>query len=252
MAITGASSGIGEALARAYGHASNRLTIVARRTERLQQLATELDAPTHSITADLSDLTTCCDWIDEAESTHGPIDLFLNNAGIQIVDPVLAVDPDRRDQLFRLDLLAPLRMIHRIAPGMVERESGVVVNISSVAGLVATPGMCHYNAAKSGFASFSEGLGWELRSTGVHVVTVYPGPIRTAMEEKARKRLGGGFADLAPTGSTEKLARLIVRAVSRKRRRVIYPRFYVVTRIFRGTAQWITDRLTPPLKDRRD
>ena len=131
---------------------------------------------------------------------------------------------------------------------MVERGSGIIVNIASVAGLISTPGMCHYNAAKHALAAFSECLGTELRGTGVHVLTVYPGPVRTPMEQAARERLGGGAADLAPTGTSKGLARLVLKAVRRRKRRVIFPRFYAGVRHVRVLTQWLTDRFTPSLR----
>ncbi len=251
IAITGASSGIGRCLAQAFARPGARLTVVARRRAQLEALADSLDVPVCVLTADLSDLDAATAWVDEAERAHGPIDVLVNNAGVQVVDPVLDVAVADAERMFRLDTLAPVRLVHRVAPGMVERGGGCIVNVASVAAYTFTPGMAHYNAAKAALAAFSETLRAELAPSGVHVVTVYPGPIRTPMEAAARARFGSDEAPAVvqriPTGQPEVLARLVVRAFDQRRPRVIYPAFYRLGWRMRHLAQWLTFRATPAL-----
>jgi short-subunit dehydrogenase len=251
IALTGASSGIGASLARelaAHGHA---LTLVARREDRLRALAKELSpAMVHVAPHDLSDVPRAAEWIGAAEDALGPIDVLVNNAGVQIVAPTAAVDPDEAERLFAVDLLAPLRLTRAVLPAMLRRGSGTIVDIASMAALAPTPGMLHYNAAKAGLAAASESLRGELRGTGVHVVTVYPGIIAsTEMAQAAMQKFEPSpLLDRFPQGTEEELSRLVRLAIEKKRDRVIYPRSGVLSRWFPSTTRWVMDRFTPALK----
>ena len=251
IAITGASSGIGASLARELARHGHSLTLVARRADRLRALASELSpAKVTVLPWDLADVARAAGWIADAEEALGPIDVLINNAGVQIVAPTAGVDPDEADRLFAIDLLAPLRLTRAVLPQMIARKSGTIVDVASMAALAPTPGMMHYNAAKAGLAAASESLRGELRGTGVHVVTVYPGIIgttdmaRAAMEKFEESKLISAF----PHGSEEELSRLVRLAIERKTARVIYPRSGVLSRWFPGTTRWVLDRFTPPLK----
>jgi short-subunit dehydrogenase len=118
-----------------------------------------------------------------------------------------------------------------------------------MAGIAPTPGMYFYNAAKAGLAAASEGLRAEVKPHGIHVVTVYPGPVTSAMEAAARTAFEEtAAAKNAPTGTPEVLARLVCDAVKYRRARVIYPRFYGIARHFPNITRWLLDAYTPPLK----
>lgn len=251
IAITGASSGIGAALARELARAGHDLTLVARREERLRALAAELaPARVHVVVHDLGDVTRAADWLGAAEDALGPIDVLVNNAGVQIVAPTVSVDPEEGERVLAVDLLAPLRLTRAVLPGMLARKRGTVVDIASMAALAPTPGMTHYNAAKAGLAAASEALRGELRGTGVHVVTVYPGIIdstdmaQAALEKYEASRVTAAF----PRGSEIVLARKVRRAIERAEPRVIYPSSGALSRWFPGPTRWLMDRLTPPLR----
>ncbi len=251
IAITGASSGIGAALTRAFGTADNKLSLVARRLELLEQLADEVAAEASCHRVDLGLLESCCDWVEAAEQAHGPIDVLINNAGVQYVVHALELEDERRELMMRINLLAPQRLIYRVAPGMVERGSGTIVNVSSMAGITPTPWMADYSASKAGLAAASETLRVELRKTGVNVLTVYPGPVSTPMETDARKQfVDSVLVDNVPTGTVDALARLVRKAVRKRKARIVYPRIYGLGRYFRVTGQWVTDCLSPPLRDK--
>jgi short-subunit dehydrogenase len=251
--ITGASSGIGESIARAYLDDGARVTVLARREDRLRQLAQAATERSHVIVADLSKDFSPAQLFDEAEKALGPVDVLVNNAGVQIVEPAHTTAWERGAALLGVDLLAPLRLTQEALRRMLPRGRGAIVDIASMAALAPTPGMLFYNAAKSGLAGASEGLRAEAKQGGVHVVTVYPGPVRSAMEAAGR----AAYQDTAalrytPTGDSDVLARLVLDAVEKRRPRVIYPRSYALARWFPGTTRWITDRLTPALKQLPD
>jgi short-subunit dehydrogenase len=249
VVVTGASSGIGEALAQEYLRRGASLTLVARRKELLEKLVAGASNKTHLVQADLSDVARSTEWIAGAEAALGPIDVLINNAGVQIVAPMTHTTWADAERLLALDLHTPLKLTSAIVPGMIARKSGCIVDVASMAALAPTPGMYFYNAAKGGLAAASEGLRGELRGTGVHVVTVYPGPVKSPMEEAGR----AAYADSAalryvPTGKPDRLAVLIANAVDQKKARVIYPGSYAISRHFPNLTRFITDRFTPPLK----
>lgn len=248
VAITGASSGIGEAIARAYAARGAKLTLVARRKEVMEKLAAELNTQCHVVGADLGDPSQALAWLAASQEALGPIDVLINNAGVQIVGPTHTTDPADGEALIRVDLLTPLRLTHALLPAMLQRRSGTIVDVASLAAIAPTPGMIWYNAAKAGLAAASESLRGELLGTGVHVVTVYPGPVRTPMEQTAVKAYGGG-KDLQklPTGNTKTLAQLVLTAVDKKQSRIIYPAPYWVARWFPGFTRFVMDRATPKL-----
>ncbi|MCB9749163.1 MAG: SDR family NAD(P)-dependent oxidoreductase [Myxococcales bacterium] len=248
VAVTGASTGIGEAIARELASAGASVTLVARRRARLEQLAGELPRA-HVVTRDLADLTQAADWIDEAERALGPIDVLINNAGVQIIGATADGDVEDGERLLRLNVFTPLRLVRALLPAMLARRSGVLVNVASMAALAPTPGMTYYNASKAGIAAASEALRGELRGSGVHVVTVYPGIILTDMGEKGLQKYESSLAlRLQPKGDARALARRIRDAIERRRPRVIYPRMNALARWFPGTTRLVMDALTPPLR----
>jgi short-subunit dehydrogenase len=250
VAVTGASAGIGEAIAREYGRAGAAVTLVARRKERLDAIAKEMgEAKTKTFGVDLSNPEGACAWLEEAEAALGPIDVLVNNAGMQIVGPTDTAAVDRGEELLRLNVFTPMRLTRAVLPGMLARGSGTIVDIASMAGLTPMPGMFYYNAAKGGLANASEGLRGELRGTGVHVLTVYPGPVDTEMARKGYDAYEASWsARISPQGSTEGLARLVRRGVERRTARIIYPRFYVTALWFPRISRWVAARLSPPIK----
>ncbi|MBT8496533.1 MAG: SDR family NAD(P)-dependent oxidoreductase [Deltaproteobacteria bacterium] len=249
--ITGASSGIGASIARELGrHPQNRLTLVARRRERLEALADELAAETRIEVRDLSLAPLELSWLEEDRSHFGPVDVLVNNAGVQVVGRTHEVDPDAGEASLRVNVFSPLRLIRALLPEMVERDSGTIVNIASLAALAPTPYMAYYNASKGGLAAASEALRGELRESGVKVVTVYPGIISetemaTSTEAKYEtSRLLG----MQPRGTSAELARRIASAIERGDARLIYPPINTAARWFPGVTRWLVDRFTPPLR----
>jgi short-subunit dehydrogenase len=227
-----------------------RLTLVSRRIERLKELATELSCPAHVIGRDLSEPGNVEDWVDEAEAVHGPIDVLVNNAGAQVVADTSQVDVEEGEASLRLNLGTPLRLTRRVLPGMLARRSGAIVDVTSLAALAPTPRMTYYNASKAGLAAASEALRGELRGSGVHVLTVYPGIIdETALAQAALARYEPSrLVRFQPRGTAAGLARHVRRALERRTPRLIYPSANHLVRWFPGTTRWLMDRLTPGLR----
>jgi short-subunit dehydrogenase len=249
VAITGASSGIGEAIAREYARAGADLTLVARRRDLLDKLAQETKARCHVVAKDLSDPPTAADWIEEAEAKLGPIDVLVNNAGMEHLSLFEEMDVDAGDKLLRLNLLSPLHITRAILPRFISRRKGTIVDVASVAALAAGPGFTWYGASKAGLAMASEALRAEVKPYGIHVLTVYPGPVHSDMAVRAEASLEKTFAGkLAPYGTSDVLARRVKKGVERRKARIIYPRFYTLARWFPNLARFLSDRGPRPIR----
>jgi short-subunit dehydrogenase len=246
VAVTGASSGIGEALVREFAGAGADVTLVARRRDALERLAAELPGRSFVAAQDLADPARAADWIPAAEVALGPIDILISNAGFLAIAPTVSFDPDEGDRMTNLNFVTPARLMRAVLPGMLARRSGVIVNVTSVAALVSMPGWAYQAASKAASATFSEALHDELRGTGVHVLTFYPGPTSTPMTQAgldAYRRKG--LAAMIPLGDPAALARQLRRAITRRRARLFYPRFYALLRWFPRLSQWLAARFAP-------
>jgi short-subunit dehydrogenase len=248
VAVTGASSGIGEAIARELATTGARITLVARRRDKLEAIAAQIGPQARVCVHDLSDHTRATAWIAEAEAAQGPIDVLVNNAGVENTGPMLSSDTETALTLLRTNLLTPLLLARHVAPAMVARGGGTIVNVASVASFAAVPMQSWYGASKAGFGMFSEVIRAELRGTGVNVLTVYPGPVTTPMGEAAYAKFGGrkGTVGLMPEGKPDVLAKLVRRGIERGQSRIVYPAFYCLAWLFPWLARILSDSAVKP------
>lgn len=243
--ITGASSGIGEALAVAFANAGYDVTLVARRQAELERVASATGGRTkvQCLPYDLSDLGGIEDLVAKAEAGLGPIDALVNNAGIQVLGHAHEVTIAETDRQFAVNLQAPLRLSKAVVPGMIARRTGAIVDIASLAAITHVPYMGYYSASKAALAAASITLRAELRAHGVHVLTVYPGPVRTPMAHT-----GANFYESdgpLPWGTPEQLADRILTALRQRQGTLVYPRFYYLSRWFPRVSQWVTEKMAP-------
>lgn len=187
--VTGASSGIGEAVARRLAAEGADLVLVARDRTRLEALAADL-GPYHGVDVEVldADLSTVEGrGAVEARLSDGaaPVDLLVNNAGFGTTGDLVDLDPEAEDRQVQVNVLAVLRLTRAALPGMVERGRGTVVNVASLAGLYPTPGTATYGATKAFVCSLTDALHEELRGTGVTATAVLPGFTRTEFQERA-------------------------------------------------------------------
>jgi short-subunit dehydrogenase len=185
--ITGASGGIGEALARALAVAHHDLVLVARNEGTLRALGDEL-AAAHGITTTVfaADLATA-NAAGELTTRLGdrPIDILVNNAGVGDYGPFHESDPAKVSQMVQLNVAALTDLTRALLPAMVARGSGRVLNVASTAAFMPGPLMAVYYATKAYVLSFSEAIADELKGTGVTVTALCPGPVATGFQQGA-------------------------------------------------------------------
>lgn len=190
--ITGASSGIGEAFARAYAAKGRSLILVARRTDKLSTLAAELEAK-HSIkvlpiTADLS-RSDSFDAVHESTRQSGySVETLINNAGFGLLGAFEEIDPTRTTEMVDLNCRAVVGLTHKFLPEMKSRKKGNIVIVSSVVGTLPTPWFSTYAATKAFDLYFGEALHGECKGSGVNVVTVLPGLTKTEFQASSGLR----------------------------------------------------------------
>jgi short-subunit dehydrogenase len=206
--LTGATGGIGHAIARELRGRGATLILTGRRTDVLEPLAAELDA--RSFACDLSDRHAIGELLERA----GQVDILLANAALPASGLVESFSEQEIDRALDVNLRAPIVLAHALAPAMVERGRGQLVFISSLSGKSAAPGSALYSAAKFGLRGFASGLRAELHDSGVGVSTIFPGFIRDAgMFADADVKLPAGVG----TRSPQDVARAVTRAIEHNR-----------------------------------
>ena len=182
--VTGASSGIGRAIALTLAARGATVVGLARRAELLSQLATELTGHTPScyvVTCDVGNADDYRAALAAIEARHGRLDILVNNAGIDLMLPVKGADVATVHKVFDVNFFATVTGTLAVLPGMVDRGGGVIVNVSSDTARAPEPRQGAYAASKAAVSAFSESVAYEVADAGVHVHVLYPGWVPTAM-----------------------------------------------------------------------
>lgn len=227
--VTGASRGVGAGLAREFHARGARVTLVARSAGPLESLASELGGV--AITADLVDPAGREGLIARVEEQAGPVDVLVNNAGVDETGGFTDLSADALERLVALNVLTPMELSRQVLPGMIARGRGHLLMISSLAGVAVLPGMTAYASSKSALTHFTSGLRAELRGLPVGTTVVEVGLIPTEMRDAvvSYAPTAAAFRRFYRLGvltdtSLEKVCRASVAAVARGRRHVRYPR----------------------------
>lgn len=228
--VTGASAGIGSAVARELATRGHNLVLVARRLDRLQALAGDLagefGVQAHALACDLADGADRSTLPARLSALGIDVEVLVNNAGFATGGPFAESDPDRELQQVRLDVEAVVALTSQFVPGMVSRRRGAILNVASTAGMQPLPFSAGYSAAKAYVLTFSEALHSELRGDGVTVTALAPGPVSTEFWEIADwKVTGQSFENAVPRQvwiTAEQAARAGVRGLE-SGARVIVP-----------------------------
>jgi len=183
--VTGASSGIGAAMARDLHRRGHHVVLVARRAELLESLSAELGSRTSVVPADLSRQEDRAGLPGRVAGLGLRIDALVNNAGLATIGPQYRANPTDELNVIEVDVAAVVELCVRFLPAMVTRGHGAVLNVASVGAFGPVPGQATYGAAKAFVLSYTHALRGELRGTGVTATALCPGPVRTGFGESA-------------------------------------------------------------------
>lgn len=210
--VTGATGGLGNAIARALANAGSTLVLTGRRADSLESLANELSARTL-----VCDLAKDSDITRLVELAHD-VDVLVANAALPASGDIFDYTTDQIDHALDVNLRAPLMLTRALGPRMTERRRGHLVFISSLAGKAASPGSALYSATKFALRGFAHGLRQDLHGTGVGVSVVLPGFVRDAgMFAESGAKLPPGIRTVSP----EEVARAVVRAIENDQGEVV-------------------------------
>ncbi|HZD57843.1 MAG TPA: SDR family oxidoreductase [Anaerolineales bacterium] len=226
--ITGASSGIGAATARLLSGKGYRLSLAARRLDRLEALAGELKSAGGQalpIATDVTDLEDIRNLVQSTLGQFGAIDVLFNNAGIGRIDWLERLDQveDIEFQI-QVNLTGVIQVTRQVLPHMIERRSGHIINMSSVAGLIPVPAYSVYAATKYGLRGFTEALRRELRPMGIQVSGIYPSGVKT--EFRGRRAATRASRIRTPDSlrmDADDVARAVLKLIRRPRRALVIP-----------------------------
>ncbi len=196
--VTGASGGIGGAIARSLHARGAELVISGTRAPALEELASTLGERVHVLTADLGDADSVVALANEAEKVaEGGIDILVNNAGVTRDGLLLRMKDEDWEKVIEVNLGSGFRLARALLRGMMKRRWGRIVGISSIVGATGNPGQANYAASKAGMVGFSKALAAEVANRGITVNVVAPGFIQTAMTDvlgdEQRERLLAGI-----------------------------------------------------------
>jgi uncharacterized protein len=259
VVVTGGSAGIGAGLARGFAERGARVLVGARSEAALAALAEEIGG--EYLVSDLGDASEVDTFVERCLKALGHVDVFVNNAGVETSQSFAATDRSDIRALARLNFEAPLLLTRDVLPHMLERDSGHIVQLSSVAGAIPFPGLAAYAGSKAGLTNFTETLRIELKRTGVGLTVVSPGPVETEMWERLDNQVRP-FAEAGltrfrhlgflPRMSVEKLVDSTVSAVEREKRFVRLPKRYAGYHALNNAPRRIVELALAGVKFPRD
>jgi short-subunit dehydrogenase len=227
--ITGASSGFGEEAARLFAKEGCKVVLAARRLERLQALAEEIQnsgGEAVAIPVDVNESAEINIMVQTVLDLYEKIDILFNNAGFGAMDWFENLAPQRHiETLVRVNLTGTMLVTYAVLPGMLERRSGHIINMASVAGLIASPLITTYSASKYGVRAFTDALRREVSPFGIQISGIYPGPAETEFgshldRHRTRERINS-IIDLRMT--SEYVARRVLDVARHPRRSLVIP-----------------------------
>lgn len=220
--VTGASSGIGAELAREHAARHGDVVLVARRTDRIEELARELsseyDVTATAIPADLSSAAAIEKLLIDVADRGIQIDVLVNNAGFGALGATTAIEWPQLASMIDVNVRAVTQLTRALLPGMIDRGYGRILNVASTAAFLAGPMMSVYYASKAFVVSFSQAVAAETKGTGVSVTALCPGPTATEFQRAARMESVRLFSRLGKVPTAAEVATFGYRQMVRKRR----------------------------------
>jgi NADP-dependent 3-hydroxy acid dehydrogenase YdfG len=246
--VTGASRGIGRAVAQALAARGATVGLAARSTGQLEALAAELPGTHHPLTCDVALPASLAAAVEAFVAAAGGLDLLVANAGIAHYEPVAEQSLERIEQMTQVNWLGTVYTITAALPQLLAQRRGHIVVMSSGAGLRAFPGAAAYSATKAAQRMFAEALRHELAGTGVSLTTVYPGEIRTSLHAHELRRMPEWYRGGPRAATPEALARRVLTAVERDRRDLHYRPFVKGMAMLNGVSPAAADAVLRRLR----
>lgn len=198
--ITGATGGIGGAIAVAMHKAGAHVGISGRNTEKLEALAKQLGDRVTVLAADLSTDEAIADLVKRAEEAMGQVDILVNNAGLTRDNLSMRMKAEEWQNVIDVNLTAPFKLAQAVQRGMMKRRNGRIVNIASVVGVTGNPGQCNYVASKAGMIGWSKAMAQEIASRGITINCIAPGFIATPMTDALNDEQKSRITQNIPAG----------------------------------------------------
>lgn len=198
--VTGASGGIGAAIATALHGAGAVVALSGTRMEPLEALAAELGERAHVLPCNLSDATAVVELPKQAVATMGSLDILVNNAGVTKDNIFMRMSDEDWGRVLEINLTSTMRLCRGAVRGMMKSRWGRIINISSIVGTTGNPGQANYAASKAGMVGMSKSIAYEVASRGITVNCVAPGFIATAMTEELTEAQKEGILGSIPAG----------------------------------------------------
>jgi 3-oxoacyl-[acyl-carrier protein] reductase len=198
--VTGATGGIGGAIARALHAQGAAVAISGRQQDKLEALAAELGSRVHVCPCDLADKAQVATLIDEAAAKLGRVDILVNNAGLTKDNLFMVMKDEQWDEVIAVNLTSTFMLMRAAARAMMRAKTGYgrIINISSVSGIIGNPGQGNYAASKAGMIGMSKSLAREVASRGITVNCIAPGFISTAMTDALNEKQMAAIKDAIP------------------------------------------------------
>jgi short-subunit dehydrogenase len=244
--ITGASRGIGRAVAEAIASRGGAVGLLSRSESELGDLARELGPRAVALPADVGDRAQVAAAVATFIERAGGLDLVVANAGVAHYGPFLAQDVERVEAMTRINWLGTVYTVDAALGHLIDRASGHIVVVSSGAGLRSFPWAAAYGATKSAQRAFAEALRHELSGTGVSVTTVYPGEIATHLHDHEKATMPDWYHS-EDAGGVDQLVAAILKGVEQDRRAVYYPPIIRLLGL-NGIAPRLTDAILRRLR----
>lgn len=248
--VTGASRGIGRAVADALAHRGATVGLAARSTSELEALAAELPGAHVALTCDVALPRSIAEAVETFAAATGGLDLLVANAGIAYYEPIASQPLETIENMTNVNWLGTVYTVKAALPFLLAGDGGHIVVMSSGAGLRGFPGAAAYSATKAAQRMFAEALRHELAGTGVSVTTVYPGEIRTSLHDHEGTRMPEWYRGGTEAAPAEALAVRIVRAIEHDRRHLHYRPAVKGMGILHGLSPGAADRVLRRLRGR--
>lgn len=248
VVVTGASSGIGAAAARQFAERGATVAVLARSAPRLDDLVAAIESGggrAHAYPVDLSDLGAVASTAKELLADLGPVDVLVNNAGAGCWLAIDETDPHEALEMITVPYVGAFAITHHLVKSMIERGSGLIVNVTSPAAFIPMPGSAAYSVARGAMRHFADALNADLRGTGVTACLVTAGEVESDYWQNnpgARGRVPG-ISQLFGTLSTDEAAAAIIRAATTGRSVTVPRRLDAALAVF-SVAPWPLTRLT--------